>query len=89
MENNVALTLREVADQVNKEAEEKKMALHQEFVETKVLPHLQELAEKGKYQTDFTVPGYGVTIVRDMLRGLGFTVDTFKYSNGHYLLVKW
>lgn len=89
MENNVALTLREVADQVNKEAEEKKMALHQEFVETKILPYLQELAEKGKYQTDFTVPGYSVIIVRDLLRELGFTVDTFKYGNGHYLLVKW
>ena len=89
MENNVALTLRQVADQVNKEAEEKKMAVHKEFVETKILPHLQEIAEKGKYQTDFTVPGYSVSIVRDLLRGLGFTVDTFKYSNGHYLLIRW
>lgn len=89
MENNIALTLREVADQVNKEAEEKKMALHREFVETKVIPHLQEMASKGKYITDFIVPGYSVTIMRDLLRGLGFTVEILKYGGGHYLVVKW
>jgi hypothetical protein len=89
MENNVALTLREVADQVNKEAEEKKMAIHQEFVETKVLPYLKEMASKGKYTTDFTVPGYSISIVRDLLRSLGFTVETLKYGGGHYLIVKW
>ena len=72
MENNVALTLREVADQVNKETEEKKKAVHKEFVETKILPYLQEFAKKGKYQTDFTVPGYSISIVRDLLRELGF-----------------
>ena len=86
---NIALTLREVADQVNKEAEEKKMALHQEFVETKVLPHLQEMANKGKYTTDFTVPGYSTSIVRDLLRNLGFTVETLKDGGGLYLIVKW
>ena len=86
---NFALTLREVADQVNKEAEEKKMALHQEFVETKVLPHLQEMASKGKYTTDFTVPGYSICIVRDLLRELGFTAEALKYGGGHYLVVKW
>jgi hypothetical protein len=89
MENNVALTLREVADQVNKEAEEKKLAVHQEFVETKILPHLQGLASKGKYTTDLTVPGYNITIVRDLLRGFGFTVETLKYAGGHYLIIKW
>lgn len=86
---NIALTLREVADQVNKETEEKKMALHQEFVETKIIPYLQEMAEKGKYQTDFTVPGYSIFIVRALLRELGFTVDAVKYGGGHYLVVKW
>ena len=86
---NIALTLREVADRVNKEAEEKKVALHQEFVETKVLPHLQELANKGKYTTDFTVPGYSINIVRDLLRERGFTVETLKYAGGHYLIIKW
>ena len=86
---NFALTLREVADQVNKETEEKKMAVHKEFVETKVLPHLQEVASKGKYTTDFTVPGYSTSIVRDLLRELGFTVDVLKYGGGHYLIVKW
>lgn len=86
---NFALTLREVADQVNKETEEKKMTVHKEFVETKVLPHLQEVASKGKYTTDFTVPGYSTSIVRDLLRELGFTVDVLKYGGGHYLIVKW
>jgi hypothetical protein len=86
---NIALTLREVADQVNKEAEEKKMAFHQEFVDTKVIPHLQEMASKGKYVTDFTVPGYNHIIVRDLLRDLGFTADTIKYAGGHYVIVRW
>lgn len=86
---NFALTLREVADQVNKETEENKMAIHKEFVETKVLPHLQEMASKGRYTTDFTVPGYNVGIVRDLLRKLGFTAEILKYGGGHYLIVKW
>lgn len=86
---NIALTLREVANQVNKEVEEKKMAQHKEFVETKIIPHLQEMARKGKYQTDFTVPGHSDIIVRELLRELGFTVDTLKYGGGRYLVVKW
>lgn len=89
MENNVALKMREVADQINKEAEEKKMAVHKEFVETEVLPYLQKLAEKGKYTTDFAVPGYSITTVRDLLRELGFTADILKYGGGLYLIVKW
>ena len=86
---NIALTLREVADQVNWEAEEKKMERHQEFVETKIIPHLREIASKGKYNTDFTVPGYNISIVRDLLRDLGFTAEILKYGGGHYLIVKW
>jgi hypothetical protein len=89
MENNIALTLRGVADQVNKEAEEKKMAIHKELVETKILPYLQEFAKKGKYSTDFTVPGYSISIVRDLLRYLGFTADTIKFAGGHYVIVRW
>ena len=89
MENNVALTLREIADKVNKETEERKMALHQEFVETKIIPHLQEVAGKGKYVTDITVPGYNHIIVRDLLRDLGFTADVLKYGGGHYVVVRW
>lgn len=86
---NIALTLREVADQVNKEAEEKKISFHQEFVETKIIPYLQELANKGKYVTDFPVPGYNHTIVRDLLRNLGFSADTIRYGGGHYVIVRW
>ena len=86
---NIALTLREVADRVNKEAQEKKMAHHKEFVETKVIPHLQEMAGKGKYKTDFTVSGYSPIIVRALLLELGFTVDVIKYGGGHYLVVRW
>lgn len=89
MENNIALTLREVADQANKKAEEKRMALHQEFVETKVLPYLQEMASKGKYATHFTVVDHSTSIVRDLLRNLGFTVETLKSGGGFYLIVKW
>lgn len=89
MENNIALTLREVADQVSKEAEEKKLAVHQEFVETKILPHLQEMAGRGKYATEFTVSGYNPDIVRDLLRNLGFTVEVVKYGVHRQLSVKW
>jgi hypothetical protein len=89
MENNIALNMREIADKVNEEAEQAKVALHRELVETKIIPYLQEFAEKGKYQVDFSVPGYSTFMVRDILRGLGFTVDTHKFANTHYLLVRW
>ena len=89
---NIALTLREVADQVNREAKERKMALHREFVETKILPYLQEMANRGKYVTDFTVPGYNCSIVCDLLRDLGFTTEIGRYNScgtGRYIIVKW
>ena len=89
MENNVALNLREIANKVNDEAEAKKLALHRELVEQKIVPHLQEVAENGKYQADFSVSGYSTFVVRDILRELGFTVDIRKFANTHYLFVKW
>lgn len=89
MENNIALNLREIADKVNEEAEAKKLALHCELVEQKIIPHLQEIAESGKYQADFSVPGYSTFMVRNLLRELGFTVDTHKFANTHYLFVRW
>ena len=89
MENNIALNMREIADKTNEEAEQAKVALHRELVEKKIIPYLQEFAEKGKYQADFSVPGYSTFIVRDILRELGFTVDTRKIGNAHYLFVRW
>lgn len=89
MENNIALNMREVADKVNEETEKAKVALHRELVETKIIPYLQEFAEKGKYQVDFSVPGYSTQLVRDILREMGFTVDTRKFANTHYLFVRW
>jgi hypothetical protein len=89
MENNVALNLREVADKVNEEAEQAKVALHRELVEKKIIPYLREFAEKGKYQVDFSVPGYSTQLVRDILREIGFTVEIHKFSNTLYLIVKW
>lgn len=89
MENNIALNMREIADKVNEEAEQAKVALHCELVEKKIIPYLQEFAEKGKYQADFSVPGYSTFMVRDILRELGFTVDTRKFANAHYLFVRW
>ena len=89
MKNNIALDLREIADKVNNEAEQAKVALHRELVETKIIPYLQEFAEKGKYQVDFSVPGYSVQLVRGILRESGFTVEIHKFSNSYYLIVKW
>jgi hypothetical protein len=89
MENNIALNMREVADKVNEEAEKAKVALHEELVETKIIPYLQEFAEKGKYQVDFSVPGYSTHLVRDILREMGFTVEIHKFSHAYYLVVKW
>jgi hypothetical protein len=89
MENNVALKMREVADKVNEEAAKAKVALHREAVETKIIPFLQELADKGEYQADFSTPGYNTFLMRDILRELGFTVDTHKFANTHYLFVRW
>jgi hypothetical protein len=89
MENNIALNMREIADKVNEEAEIKKLALHRELVETKIIPYLQEFAEKGKYQVDFSVPGYSTQLVRDILREMGFTAEIHKFSHSYYLIVKW
>jgi hypothetical protein len=89
MENNIALNMREIADKVNEEAEQAKVALHRELVETKIIPYLQEFAERGKYQVDFSVPGYSTFMVRDILRGMGFTVDMYKFAHAYYLVVKW
>ena len=89
MENNIALNLREIANKVNEEAEQAKIALHRELVEKKIVPYLQEFAEKGKYQAELSVPGYSAFMVRDILREIGFTVDTRKYVNTHYLFVRW
>lgn len=89
MENNIALSMREIADKVNKEAEDAKVALHRELVEKKIIPYLQESAEKGKYQVDFSVPGYNAFLVSDILKELGFTIEIHKYPSGRYLFVKW
>ena len=89
MENNIALNLREIADKVNEEAEQAKVALHRELVEKKIIPYLQEFAEKGKYQVDFSVPGYSIQLVRDILREIGFTAEIHKFSHSYYLIVKW
>ena len=89
MENNIALNLREIANKVNEEAEKAKVALHEELVETKIIPYLQEFAEKGKYQVDFSVPGYSIKLVRDILQGMGFTAEIHKFSHSYYLIVKW
>jgi SOS response regulatory protein OraA/RecX len=89
MENNIALNLREIANKVNEEAEQAKVALHRELVEKKIIPYLQEFAEKGKYQVDFSVPGYSIQLVRDILREIGFTAEIHKFSNSYYLIVKW
>ena len=89
MENNIALNMREVADKVNEEAEKAKVALHEELVGTKIIPYLQEQAEKGKYQVDFPVPGYNPILVGNILKELGFTVEIRKYPSGRYLFVSW
>ena len=49
----------------------------------------QEFAEKGKYQVDFSVPGYSTQLVRDILREIGFTAEIHKFSHNYYLIVKW
>jgi len=89
MENNIALNLREIANKVNEEAEKAKVALHEELVETKIIPYLQGFAEKGKYQADFSVPGYNTIMVRDILRRMGFTAEIYKFSHSYYLAIKW
>ena len=89
MENNVALKMREVADKINEETEKAKVALHRELVEKKIIPYMQEFAEKGKYQVEFSVPGYSTQLVRDILREIGFTAEIHKFSNSYYLIVKW
>lgn len=89
MENNIALNMREIADKVNEEKERPRLAEHQEFVKEEILPSLQLLAEKGEYQMSFSAPGYNIIIIRNLLRQMGFTADTYTYSNIRHLLVRW
>lgn len=88
---NIALTLHNVADQVNRAAKERQMVPHHlEFVETKIIPRLQEMASKGEYIAGFTIFGYSQIIVCELLRDFGFTTEVIKYKdNGYYLTVKW
>ena len=89
MENNVALNLRDIANQVNDEIEARKVAEHKAFIEERILPFLQERAQQGKYNADFSTQGYNPSRLRELLIQLGFTVEIRKFSGGWYLFVKW
>jgi hypothetical protein len=86
---NIALTLREVADKVNDEKDQNKRDQYLEVIETKVIPFLKEEAEAGRYTASLPIPGYNFVLMRDLLREMGFTADTFVYNKIHHLIVRW
>ena len=89
MENNIALNMREIADKVNEEIKNAKIARHRKMVETTIIPSIQEFAKKGKYQIDYTVPEYDAHLVSDILCEMGFTVDLYNFSHIYYLVIRW
>ena len=90
MENNIALNMREIADKVNEEIENAKIARHRKEVETSIIPYIQEFAKKGKYGVDYSTPGYDAHLIRDILCEMGFTVDLYRFSHNIYrLVIRW
>lgn len=89
MENNIALTMREIADNVNEERERQKESRYLEAVNSKFIPYLKEEAEAGRYAVSFPTPGYDIFLIRKILREMGFTVEIFIYSKVRHLLVRW
>ena len=89
MENNIALTLRDIADRFNDEVELKKKRRHREFIEEKIIPYLKEQAEAGKYCATLSTPGYDIFLLRQLLNDLEFTAEVFVYSKIRHLSIKW
>ena len=89
MENNIALTLHDIADRFNDEVELKKERRHREFIEEKIIPYLKEQAGAGKYCATLPTSGYDAFLLRQLLSDLELTVEVFVYSKIRYLSIKW
>ena len=84
---NVALSMREVADKYNEEKEQRIEKAHQDYITETMLPAIEELATIGKYQIKYSIPcNFNPQRIMNLLTSIGFTCENY---GGSYLAVKW
>lgn len=84
MENNMSIKMREVADKFNADSLAQKKAKHEKYVETEILPQIQNAANYGQYHTIIALAkDYDLVMVRAILKQKGFyavKTERFHYS---------
>jgi len=90
MENQVALDMREIADKVNEERQQKIIAIAEQWVDEIAYPIIKQTAERGEYHLDIQIPNdIHKWYVAKRLQEYGFTTEYFGKEYGRYLRVKW
>lgn len=90
MENNVALTMRELAEKANEEKQKQVHQVADQWVEFAALPAIKKSAELGSYHLDIQVPSTVHKIyAEENLSALGFQVEQFGREYNRYIRVKW
>jgi hypothetical protein len=89
MENNIALNMREVADNFNADKDAYNLKKHNEYVTSDILPQIQNAAKCGQYHTIIALAkDYDLIMVRAILKQKGFyavKTERFHYS----LYIAW
>lgn len=84
MENNMSIKMREVADKFNADSSAQKRAKHEKYVETEILPQIQNAANYGQYHTIIALArDYDLVMVKAILNQAGFyavKTERFYYS---------
>lgn len=84
MENNMSIKMREIADKFNADSLAQKKAKHEKYVETEILPQIQNAANYGQYHTIIAIAkDYDLVMVRAILKQAKFYAvksERFHYS---------
>lgn len=86
----VAMSMREIADKANEERKQQVKMAAEQWVDTVAFPAIKQSAERGEYHFDIHIPtnihkGY----VDHRLVECGFATEQFGTQYGRYLRVKW
>lgn len=90
MNEQVAMTMREIADKVNEERRQQVKQVAEQWVDTVAFPGIKQAAERGEYCYTIRIPenvhkGY----VDHRLVECGFTTERWDTEYSRYLRVKW
>ena len=90
MNENVAQTMRQVADNASKERINSQRNAAERWVDTVALLAVKQTAERGEYHCDIYVPmnihkGY----VEDYFKSGGFATEGFDREYHRYIRIKW